>query len=155
MQLLSHLAIGIILAVPFVHKEKKLYFFIVGVIGSLFPDIDLLISFLDHRSITHSFWFWLLVTTVMIYVLILLDDSFLLNTVILFQLAWFSHLILDFGYTQAWFFDIASIEYIDGWFFNLSAEELLFIDTYIAIPIILGILFYYMLVKQFAIGLKK
>lgn len=146
---------GLILAVPFVHKEKKLYFFIIGAVGSLFPDIDLLISYLDHRSITHSFWFWLVVTAVMIYVLILLDDSFFLKTVILFQMAWLSHLILDFGYTQAWFFDLSSIEYTNGWFFNLSTEELLFIDTYIALPIIIGILFYYMIVKHFDIISSK
>ena len=135
---------------PFVHKEKKIYFFVVGAIGSLFPDIDLLIAFLNHRSITHSFWFWIIVSIAMMYVLVLFNAS-ALKTVFLFQVAWLSHLFLDFGFTQSWFFDIANIDYLDGWFFTLSYEELSFIDTYLAIPIILIIMFYYMIVKQYEI----
>lgn len=151
MEFFTHLAVGLLLAIPFVQDKEKLYFFVIGGIGAILPDIDLLISYLDHRSITHSFWFWLVITGLMLFGLIILNNwsSSLISILFLFQIAWLSHLILDFGFSQTWFFDFADITYTQGWFFNLPAGILSFINDYIAIPLVIGILFYYMVIKHF------
>lgn len=148
----SHFLIGLIIAIPFVEKREKLYFFIIAVVGANFPDIDLFIPYLDHRSITHSIWFWLVVTGILLLVLIIFNNDLLGEIVLLFQITWLSHLIFDFGYTQYWFFDLATVNYTTGWFFDLSMDTLIVIDNYIAIPLTIAILFYYLIIRQLPIA---
>ena len=145
MQLITHLAVGLLIAIPFVEREKRLYLFVVGAIGALLPDIDLLIEYFDHRSVTHSLWVWLVITGIFILELIILNGEAIRDIILVFQFAWLSHLILDFGFTQTWFYDFADISYEQAWFFNLSNDMLSFIDSFIFIPVILFIIFWYVI----------
>jgi len=142
---ITHLAIGLLIALPFVNKEKKPYYFIAGAIGALLPDIDLFITYLDHRSVTHSFWVWLVVSILFFIELMILKGDAIRNFVFIFQLTWLSHLFLDFGFTQSWFYDFADANYEFGLFTSLSSNTLSFIDNFLAIPIVLFILFWYVI----------
>ena len=133
---LTHIVIGMIMAVPFALFFNNQLYIVAGAVGSFIPDIDLL-PFFRHRGFMHSLWLWLV--TVISFTVLFLIDSVNVGVFLIFviMLAWIVHLLMDFLFTDVPFYDLDGKPIIAGSFIALTYKQLLFIDYFIFLPILL------------------
>ncbi len=109
---LSHSLIGVPLTYLLVRNKKDIlldkfqsnFIFLVGIVGSVFPDFDLILGFfindLDHRKLfSHSvlpYLFFYLFVNFMIYYLLNKNQKFWKIVNLVFLVGVLSHLFLDF-----------------------------------------------------------
>lgn len=99
---IGHLPAGYLLTKVLQKKLKTTQYFVVGLIGSIFPDFDIFyFYFIDQRQNSHhSYWihipiYWLIIATVTCLLLwFLKKKDYFIATIIFFSNV-FLHLILD------------------------------------------------------------
>ena len=150
MMSLTHIVIGMIMAVPFALFFKNRLYIVAGAIGGVIPDVDLL-PFFQHRGFMHSPWLWLLVMSVVIFTFLVIflnnnrkqNEKLIQLMMLIFtvMIAWVVHLFLDFSFTDVPFYDLYGNTIIVGGSMALTHDQLMWIDTFIAVPILLLFLF--------------
>ena len=131
---IGHLPAGYILTKKIQKKTKTTKYLLIGLIGSIFPDIDILYFYLidNRQNLHHSYWihipfYWLLIGIISFLVIIVSGKKKYKIPAIIFFSSIFLHLFLDtivgkvewlYPFTERsfYFFDVPAV--YDFWVYN-------------------------------------